>query len=562
MAYQLPSARTRIMALRITTTRMMTTTSRWVVGQPRSEPTTASHYVPGTVSWLVPSPQQHHHQQHRYVHSKTQRAATRTHSYYHHQDTDNHDYEEEEDTHNPEPLPRPPNPASFSRYEAQYSYSQYARRDSRRRPSYHRRRHRPSSTALFPHSPEYAHQEGDDYYDGNDDYDYEEQEEEENNSYNDNDGYYGEDPDKDHHHQDWNDNHQNYPSYNNNNNNNNGEQRRPRRRQEQQQYSKQQPYSNPRSRDTRGGYEPNRSSLGPRNHQRRPENRERQSFVSQPEQSETNHNDNNPNLAWSSPQSSLTCPFTRGDKVMVEVTQFGPLGASVDIVAHASHNPQDMIATHEPPLAKGLIYQDEIRYFQQGRHNVPIVVGEVLPAYILKIKTEPPLQQEEPETEEQEQEPFGNGPQSSSNKNKKSKNDDTNDLNPVELDDYGRPIHPRHRRTFSTKRSYPLYSMTDDGFFKLDICLRIFGSQAKAESVATLVLELLHKRQSTTPERATIPIGDKSSPDEIARWFPGVSKLSFKRALSALYKQGKVEPGRHSVTLLEVDKEDGTHTHE
>ena len=550
------------MALRITTTRMMTTKSRWVVGQPRSEPTTASHYVPGTVSWLVPSPQQHHQQQHRYVHSKTLRAATRTHSYYHHQDHDNHhdDYEEEEDTHNPEPLPRPPNPASFSRYEAQYSYSQYARRDSRRRPSYHR--HRPSSTALFPHSPEYAHEEGEDdgdgdYYHGNDDYDdYEEQEEEENNSYNDNDDYYGVDQDKDHHHhhhKDWKDNNQHSPSYSNNNKN--GEQRP--RRQRQQQYPKQQSYSNPRTRDSTRGYEPKRSS----HHQRRPENRERQSFVSQPERSETNHNDNNPNLAWSSPQSSLTCPFTRGDKVMVEVTQFGPLGASVDIVAHASHNPQDMIATHEPPLAKGLIYQDEIRYFQQGRHNVPIVVGEVLPAYILKIKTEPPLQQEEPETEEQEQEPFGNGPQSSNN-NKRSKNDDTNDLNPVELDDYGRPIHPRHRRTFSTKRSYPLYSMTDDGFFKLDICLRIFGSQAKAESVATLVLELLHKRQSTTPERATIPIGDKSSPDEIARWFPGVSKLSFKRALSALYKQGKVEPGRHSVTLLEVDKEDGTHTHE
>lgn len=67
---------------------------------------------------------------------------------------------------------------------------------------------------------------------------------------------------------------------------------------------------------------------------------------------------------------------------MAEVIFFGPLGASVDIIAHNSHNPSDCISQDEPALGRGMILQNEINYFRRGRGGVDVVKYEVLPAYV------------------------------------------------------------------------------------------------------------------------------------------------------------------------------------
>lgn len=53
---------------------------------------------------------------------------------------------------------------------------------------------------------------------------------------------------------------------------------------------------------------------------------------------------------------------------------FGPMGASVDIVAD-THDPDHVIDEDTPPLGRGLILQKEIAYFRQGRDNVVRVVS-------------------------------------------------------------------------------------------------------------------------------------------------------------------------------------------
>mmetsp|Transcript_25660 Transcript_25660/g.48891 ORF Transcript_25660/g.48891 Transcript_25660/m.48891 type:complete len:292 (+) Transcript_25660:304-1179(+) len=74
--------------------------------------------------------------------------------------------------------------------------------------------------------------------------------------------------------------------------------------------------------------------------------------------------------------------FKNGDRIMAEVIYFGPLGASVDIVAHNSHDPADCIPSDEPALGRGMILQREIIYFRRGRGDVDVVKFEVLPAYV------------------------------------------------------------------------------------------------------------------------------------------------------------------------------------
>jgi hypothetical protein len=83
----------------------------------------------------------------------------------------------------------------------------------------------------------------------------------------------------------------------------------------------------------------------------------------------------------------------------------------------------------------------------------------------------------------------------------------------------------------------------EDGL--LDICLRRPGGKAKAEEVSVLIMERLEESQD-----GTIYVGDKSSPDVIGEEFPGVSKGAFKKAVSALYKKGKVTPGPDSISLM------------
>lgn len=159
--------------------------------------------------------------------------------------------------------------------------------------------------------------------------------------------------------------------------------------------------------------------------------------------------------------------FRIGDAIQIEVTSFGPMGASVDVVG-AGHNPDSLIPESDPALGQGLILQKEIHYFRQARDNIDVVQGEVLPAYVEYIN--------------------------------------------------------------------------DDG--KLNICLRKFGGQAKAEEVSEMIMERLEKG-------GVLDLGDKSSPEDIAREFPGVSKGAFKKAIGALYRKGKLKPGPYSISVME-----------
>lgn len=141
--------------------------------------------------------------------------------------------------------------------------------------------------------------------------------------------------------------------------------------------------------------------------------------------------------------SSNQPDFKSGDAIQVEVRSFGPLGASVDIIG-IGHSPDDVLDETAPALGRGLIYQKEIRYFRERRNNVDVVKGEVLPAFVEKIR--------------------------------------------------------------------------DDG--KVDISLRVVGGRAKAEELAEIIMERLQLGLG-----GTIPVGDKSPPEQIAQEFPGAVSL-------------------------------------
>jgi len=168
--------------------------------------------------------------------------------------------------------------------------------------------------------------------------------------------------------------------------------------------------------------------------------------------------------------------FKKGDLVMAEVIYFGPLGASVDVVAHHSHDPSDCISHNEPALGRGMILQREINYFRQGRGGVDVIQFEIIPAY------------------------------------------------------------------FENAREV----MNDNGEMevRLDISLRPPGGRAKAEDLGAQILQKL--KESDGP----LNVGDKSSPEEINKVFPGASKNAFKKAISNLYRRGLVSPGRTSTTLM------------
>jgi len=77
--------------------------------------------------------------------------------------------------------------------------------------------------------------------------------------------------------------------------------------------------------------------------------------------------------------------FRQGTKVQVEVVSFGPLGASVDVIG-LSHDSNAILPEGEEAYATGLIYQQEIAYFRSARDNVDVVRGEILPAYVQKVR--------------------------------------------------------------------------------------------------------------------------------------------------------------------------------
>lgn len=215
-------------------------------------------------------------------------------------------------------------------------------------------------------------------------------------------------------------------------------------------------------------------------------------------------------------QQSLTATatFTPGTAVLVEVISFGPLGASVDVIGLGHHPeinpqsanaatsdnddnpslneelapPQTLITPNTEPVARGLILQREIHFFRQSRGYVDVYRGEILNAFVERVRW--------------------------SNTN----NDNIS---------------------------------TDVGRFKLDICLRTFGAEAKAHEASLRIWQHLSSSSTTllvvpygNSEQqlitSVVPIGTKSSRVEIARVFPGLSKITFKRALQLLEMEKKI----------------------
>jgi predicted RNA-binding protein (virulence factor B family) len=84
----------------------------------------------------------------------------------------------------------------------------------------------------------------------------------------------------------------------------------------------------------------------------------------------------------------LSSEFQAGDKVQVEVVQFGPLGATVEVIGRGHGDDAVLLDAEKEPLGTGLILQKEISYFRQARHMVDVVRGEILPAYVQNVRDE------------------------------------------------------------------------------------------------------------------------------------------------------------------------------
>lgn len=84
-----------------------------------------------------------------------------------------------------------------------------------------------------------------------------------------------------------------------------------------------------------------------------------------------------------------------------------------------------------------------------------------------------------------------------------------------------------------------VHRISEDG--RIDLMLQQEGKD-QTDSAATKLLELLRSH------KGTLPIGDKSSPEEIAS-LTGLSKKNFKRAAGALYKQHLITIGDTTTTL-------------
>lgn len=81
--------------------------------------------------------------------------------------------------------------------------------------------------------------------------------------------------------------------------------------------------------------------------------------------------------------------FQPGDKIQVEVVQFGPLGASVEVIGLGHGDDVPLLPADAPEAyGYGLILQKEISYFRSARNNIDVVRGEILPAYVQKVRPE------------------------------------------------------------------------------------------------------------------------------------------------------------------------------
>ena len=165
-----------------------------------------------------------------------------------------------------------------------------------------------------------------------------------------------------------------------------------------------------------------------------------------------------------------TIEFRTGLPIIVEVLSFGPLGASVAVIGKGeTHDAaKAKLTDSSKPMATGLIYQNEIRYFRESRRNVDVVLGEILPAFVERIR--------------------------------------------------------------------------EDG--KIDVSLRVLGGRAKVDKWSGDVLLRLE-------QLGELPLGNKSTPMEIAHEFPGMSKGDFKKCIGALFERQLVFPFSYTVLPYE-----------
>lgn len=84
-----------------------------------------------------------------------------------------------------------------------------------------------------------------------------------------------------------------------------------------------------------------------------------------------------------------------------------------------------------------------------------------------------------------------------------------------------------------------VHRISEDG--RIDLMLQQEGKD-QTDSAATKLIELLKEH------KGVLPIGDKSSPEEIAA-LTGLSKKNFKRAAGALYKQHTITISDSEITL-------------
>jgi hypothetical protein len=84
---------------------------------------------------------------------------------------------------------------------------------------------------------------------------------------------------------------------------------------------------------------------------------------------------------------------------------------------------------------------------------------------------------------------------------------------------------------------------------RIDVSLKEVG-RSRVEIVKDIVLNALEGSPSES-----IPVGDKSTPQDIQFYFYGVSKTEFKQAVGALYREGLVAPGRTETRLLSSEQQ-------
>jgi len=89
--------------------------------------------------------------------------------------------------------------------------------------------------------------------------------------------------------------------------------------------------------------------------------------------------------------------------------------------------------------------------------------------------------------------------------------------------------------------------VTEEG--RIDVSLKEVG-RSRVEVVKEIILNALEGSPSES-----IPVGDKSTPEDIQFFFYGVSKTEFKQAVGALYRGGLVAPGRTETRLASEEEQ-------